>query len=96
MADAVPPKVDPATRDAVTRIARDSVGRADTQGYKGRRRSDAALEFLVGAVSALGAVGDNRTQSALSTLAFLVASRGMGPLNDYAARPLTDEVPAHG
>lgn len=69
-----------------SRICANFVSRAEYQGYKGKKRNDAGMDFIAGAVAALEAMGhDSEAKHLLMVASMIVAPRGYGEIERLAA-----------
>lgn len=63
--------------------------RMEAQGIKGKKRDNAAIEFMAGALAAAYAIsGDDKDPNVqgIGTLAFLVSCRGSAELMNYGGQ----------
>lgn len=68
-------------------LARQFIVRAEEQGYKGKRRDDAAVEFFLGAYSMLLLGSEDEEAARLFRwIAMLLITRGFSAVEEAAAR----------
>lgn len=67
-------------------IAQQFVTRASSQALKGKKRDSMALEFVLGAASAMQVTGQSSNMNALLLLASMVSIRGYRELDNWANR----------
>lgn len=69
------------------------VSRSTAQGYKGKARDKAALEFVLGACAALTASGQTKEADHLELVAaLLIATRGYSELATLASKPYAETI----
>ena len=65
-------------------VAQQFITRSDTQTLKGKKRDEMALEYVLGAASAMQVTGNDTKMNSLLLLASLISVRGYKFLNEFA------------
>lgn len=75
-----------------TKVAVAFKARAKEQGYKGRKRDRAALEFVLGAWAAHASMSDPSTAGNLPAASFLTSVRGYDGLMEFLPKETDDDT----
>ncbi len=70
--------------DIASAIAKGFIERATETGLKGKRRDDAALDYIIGAAKAAEALDQVAACNRLATMAYFVAIKGYKEVERFA------------
>ncbi len=70
------------------KVAQQFLTRANAFGYRGKKRDELAIEFVLGAATALQVTGNSAAMNSVLLLATLVSVRGYSWLEEYANEPI--------